>query len=402
MSESEHIACNAVMEQKDAKGKQCWRPPTENGYCGIHQKHALLKKASDEGRIKCRTHRCIEILDYSESVYCKHCINKKEQLKSTIQTCNATIDQGPTKGSPCSRKANESGFCGKHISRQLRIKEAVQQNKRICDDGKRACKQFTTGQKLLCDNCLKKSRDYDNTQYQIRKELQTVCVTCGEHLESTILGENEETIQKCQPCYVKMKDVEKKRIREERNYNIERKNNTEKHYNEYKKCAVQRNVWFELTKDEFKLIVNQQCFYCESYNRNEVIGIDRLYSDLGYCLQNCVPCCKICNIMKNDMTPTEFINHLQKFTKQPLKLIQTIQTKLLDIHTIHVLKQCHESYIRSNVLVTILKTNRLESYIEICKKEKRSDNYIQSIQNLSQYQTQTKPFIRNEIRKIFQ
>jgi hypothetical protein len=29
------MECKAVMEQKDAKGKKCWRPAKENGYCGI-------------------------------------------------------------------------------------------------------------------------------------------------------------------------------------------------------------------------------------------------------------------------------------------------------------------------------------------------------------------------------
>ena len=36
-------------------------------------------------------------------------------------------------------------------------------------------------------------------------------------------------------------------------------------------------------------------------------GIDRLDSNLGYTLENCVPCCKYCNIAKNTMLVDEFL-----------------------------------------------------------------------------------------------
>lgn len=403
MTETE-TTCKAIMEQKDAKGKQCWRQQKENGYCGIHQKHALIQTHILQNKQKCLTYRCLNFLEeITNQKYCDLCQTQKDKALQDVQICKALIEQGPTKGTRCKRPAKlSSDYCGKHIERQTNVIEAEKQKLRICDDGKRACKQFTTDQNLLCDECLKKCREYDNKQYNTRKDLKNVCVTCGIQIESMIIGENDEHIQKCQLCYHKMKDIEKKRVREERNYNVERKKNTEKHFNEYKKGASQRNLWFELSHDEFKTIVEQPCFYCETYNMNEVIGIDRLYSDLGYCLQNCVPCCKICNIMKNDMTPTEFINHLQKFTNQPLKLVQTIQRRLLDTQTIQILKQSHQSYVRPSMLVIIVKSQSLDSYIDICKQERRSEDYIKNIRSLSQYQTRSKPFIRNEIRKIFQ
>ena len=39
-------------------------------------------------------------------------------------------------------------------------------------------------------------------------------------------------------------------------------------------------------------------------------GIDRKDNNLGYEKANCVPCCKRCNQMKNDMTMDEFINQI--------------------------------------------------------------------------------------------
>lgn len=39
-------------------------------------------------------------------------------------------------------------------------------------------------------------------------------------------------------------------------------------------------------------------------------GIDRVDSDGDYTIDNCVPCCKICNRMKVDTPVADFIAHL--------------------------------------------------------------------------------------------
>ena len=171
MSELEHISCKAVMEQKDAKGKQCWRPPKENGFCGIHQKHVLIQTQLTQNKRKCLTYRCIHFLEQeSDDKYCESCKEQKREVLQTVKLCKALIDQGPTKGAQCSRKAKSSSdYCGKHIERQTLLLEAKQHNLRICDDGKRACKQNTNDGKLLCEDCLKKCREYDNEYHQLRK-----------------------------------------------------------------------------------------------------------------------------------------------------------------------------------------------------------------------------------------
>jgi hypothetical protein len=58
--------------------------------------------------------------------------------------CKAIIDQGPNKGNQCNRsKLNNSNYCGKHNKRYTIINEAKTKNLRICDDGKRSCKNYT-------------------------------------------------------------------------------------------------------------------------------------------------------------------------------------------------------------------------------------------------------------------
>ena len=41
-------------------------------------------------------------------------------------------------------------------------------------------------------------------------------------------------------------------------------------------------------------------------------GIDRVDSTMGYAIDNCVPCCKTCNIAKHTMTTIEFAGWINR------------------------------------------------------------------------------------------
>ena len=70
--------CLAVLKQGTNKGQRCWRPPTENGYCGKHQTDAIIEKGILEGLHKCLTHRCTIMI--KDSKYCEECTKKKENI----------------------------------------------------------------------------------------------------------------------------------------------------------------------------------------------------------------------------------------------------------------------------------------------------------------------------------
>lgn len=91
----------------------------------------------------------------------------------------------------------------------------------------------------------------------------------------------------------------------------------------YRARARSKKWEFSLTKEEFKNIVLQDCHYCgskpvmhhtsRSYNGLFISnGIDRKDSKNGYVVENCLPCCKHCNIMKNNMSYEEFLKHIQR------------------------------------------------------------------------------------------
>lgn len=98
-------------------------------------------------------------------------------------------------------------------------------------------------------------------------------------------------------------------------------------YKSYKDSAKFRGYSFELTKEDFRNLTTKNCHYCNEipsqrrrtgrktstapsfyiYN-----GIDRIINNIGYTLQNCVPCCPMCNKMKRALSVEEFIGHAVK------------------------------------------------------------------------------------------
>lgn len=91
----------------------------------------------------------------------------------------------------------------------------------------------------------------------------------------------------------------------------------------YKSGAEKRGLVFDLELSKFEELIASNCFYCGEppYNvirrtKNSFLvytGIDRVDNTKGYIEDNCVPCCKYCNIMKMN-------NSLESFEKQITKI----------------------------------------------------------------------------------
>lgn len=98
----------------------------------------------------------------------------------------------------------------------------------------------------------------------------------------------------------------------------------------YKRSASLRNLPFSLTIDEFKLLITSDCYYCGSkpsnlynktYYKMAYNGIDRKDNNVGYTIDNCVPCCKMCNIAKNNNTFIDFEKWILAIFKHTAKRI---------------------------------------------------------------------------------
>jgi hypothetical protein len=86
----------------------------------------------------------------------------------------------------------------------------------------------------------------------------------------------------------------------------------------YKRHAIDRGFKWSLSRDFVEMLIGQNCFYCGSRPSNKkktkdslgdgllYSGIDRVDSSKDYTVENVVPCCKICNYAKSNMSVSEF------------------------------------------------------------------------------------------------
>jgi len=119
-------------------------------------------------------------------------------------------------------------------------------------------------------------------------------------------------------CGCKLKEGNHRKPVGEASFNAVYRAYTERAKNHKKQLA------FSLTKDEFRALTDAPCHYCGALNSCESKakpsangayirnGIDRLNSDVGYVLSNCVSCCKTCNIMKRDMPYDVFLAQIER------------------------------------------------------------------------------------------
>ena len=91
-------------------------------------------------------------------------------------------------------------------------------------------------------------------------------------------------------------------------------------YLKYLQLSNMRNKEFELTIKQYWDIKQNPCYYCGNQHN---IGIDRLDNTKGYTVENSVPCCYMCNMMKNTMSEDQLINQCVKILRYRENMDQT-------------------------------------------------------------------------------
>lgn len=88
----------------------------------------------------------------------------------------------------------------------------------------------------------------------------------------------------------------------------------------YKRQAKAREIDFLLSREDFFDFLCLNCHYCNSLPSNTYYGflysgIDRVDSKNGYTKDNCVPCCKVCNLAKSNMGVVDFLKWISRVYK---------------------------------------------------------------------------------------
>ena len=103
-------------------------------------------------------------------------------------------------------------------------------------------------------------------------------------------------------------------------------------YEKYKRTALDRNLEFNITKEELISLSKQNCYYCnisplQKYykkDKTEVLlynGIDRIDNLKGYTKNNCNTCCIRCNTAKNNMSVKDFKDWFHKIINNKCKIL---------------------------------------------------------------------------------
>lgn len=144
--------------------------------------------------------------------------------------------------------------------------------------------------------------EYDSLKQIKRSYFLCKCSRCGNTttVRTDRFGKNSYIPKSCTFC---INDLQKEIA--EKKYKIKDTKQTRDRINSIKSGAKGRNLDFYLTDKQIEDIIAKPCYYCSIEHSN---GIDRIDSTKGYIVNNCVPCCKVCNLMKNKFSLDLFLN----------------------------------------------------------------------------------------------
>jgi hypothetical protein len=304
------------------KKDTCNSKVKENGYCGKHQRIWMKKKLDEIGTHKTCTNfirGCDAILEiYNEFKKCEDCRkndreNDKKNRKSKIIIIEDNDKQQCT-------------FCFKikDISQFIGSRERIT---KTCYDCRLA---FSEADSKRPD------RERDYSEYDSRPEVkerkeqwkddnyEKVAIYDLEYKHRQMEEQGEDYWKN------NAQDAKKRRAKNPekcKENNMKKKLDPKQKYNYYKRSALHKGRQYKLTYDESKKMFFSNCYYCNVSADKDIVlnGIDCKYNEGDYEIDNCVPCCSICNYIKGDrFDDGEFI----KFSEHILTNLQFIDGKL--------------------------------------------------------------------------
>lgn len=140
-----------------------------------------------------------------------------------------------------------------------------------------------------------------------------LCTTCCiEKCLGDFIGEKQQETKTCKKCREQNKKADLSRDKLHRKIvAFECEKNPERRFAIYKKSANKRNLEFDLSLINYTDISSKPCYYCGIIHDIGFNGIDRIDSSVGYFIDNCVSCCKMCNYIKNNLDYNTFLKRIK-------------------------------------------------------------------------------------------
>lgn len=137
----------------------------------------------------------------------------------------------------------------------------------------------------------------DRRQTAAARGLVAVCCGCGYETSFSTLARFLNNVRRCREC----------------GYYTEEEAALRKHQSTYMHGAKKRLLDWGISFEEFSSIVKNVCYYCGEQPKQRLAGkvwnfagIDRIDNSLGYRIDNLRPCCRTCNVAKNNLSEEEW------------------------------------------------------------------------------------------------
>jgi hypothetical protein len=215
-------------------------------------------------------------------------------------------------------------FCKKEI---IRIKSKRKYKTSFCN--KKCHASFRTANFKLCsvEECGKKSicKKLCQRHYDIfRNTEERKVYKSQKHKEW--MDKYKQILKDDDKLNYEFKNKRKEAVRKYRKNNIEkcREMDLQSHklpkrrYNQAKRSAKKRNITFDISLEFYNNIIspNTKCFYnCGNFIPLSGVGLDRIDNKIGYVENNVVPCCGVCNAIKNSVISKDEMLEIIKLLK---------------------------------------------------------------------------------------
>lgn len=148
---------------------------------------------------------------------------------------------------------------------------------------------------------------YDKEKQSKRSYFKCKCNRCGKYtvIRADRLSRNSTYKPvSCSHCV-----IDRQKETAEKKYQISNTKYYRNKINSIRSNAKSRKYKIELSDEQMKDSLDSKCYYCGCEN---AFGIDRIDSKKDYTVDNCVPCCKYCNIMKNKFDKDLFLQKIEQ------------------------------------------------------------------------------------------
>ena len=301
----------AVPARPCAKERCNAKPCPENKYCRKHQLCVFIDETEALGKRNCKNviRGCKEQLDDNyEFVRCEPC-RKREQERDNARKAKKLEENGGAQDS-------ETRLCNSCDKVQPLDEFVGTKNKGFV----KSCK---TCRETWKRNDAKRDKEHRNAlAREAEKKPERIAVKKAweeanpEKVEMKTKKSRAKRAAKDIDGYLQhnanvMKNWRDRNPEKMEEANKKRRESLEAHFKIYKRSARLKKHEFTYSEDEFKALISNPCYYCNTLDEKGFNGIDRMNQSVGYIQSNGVSCCTMCNWLKGSLDSATFIKRIR-------------------------------------------------------------------------------------------